>query len=79
MKEVTTKQPNRRKGWVITVLHLHKSMDDIYVKPEAVDAIIPVRDDYGNFLYTLVIIKGKEYKTDNNPLSLIHSEMKDDS
>ena len=60
------------------VIKMHNSQDEIYVKPETIDAIIPNRDDGGNLLYVSLIINGKEYKTDCNPLLLITSKMRND-
>lgn len=57
------------------ILELYESKDEIYVRPEAVEAVIPVRNKNGDLLYTSVIINGKEYKTNSNPMLLIYSQI----
>ena len=60
------------------IVKLYQSNDNAYIKPESVDAIIPVKDEKGNFMYTSIFVNGQEIKADCGTDLLIHSKMKQD-
>lgn len=60
------------------IVKIYQSNDDAYIKPESVDAIIPVKDEKGDTIYTSIFVQGKEIKTSCGTDLLIYSKMKQD-